>query len=360
MKNLNVNRRSFIKGSSALAITAAMNQFSFASTTVAPNLVGISVASYWLRFRDGGNEKYPQWKGAYEMAKHCQEIGAGGAQVSISKWDMDYAKKMRKLVEQTGMWLEGSISLPKEENELAAFDKALAASKEAGIEIIRAPCLHGRRYMSFKTKEEWLQFKKQAMKSIRLSEAVARKNGVKIAIENHKDWTADELVGIMKSFDSPHLGVNLDTGNNLSFLEDPYEVVDKLAPYALTTHFKDMGIERYPDGFLLSEVPYGQGFLDLNRMMMRLRKHKPDIKFNLEMMTRDPLEIPYLTDSYWQTFDDRLGKDLSGSLRILRENYADNPLPRVEQKSHVEQLADEEDNQLACLDFAKSSLQIMG
>jgi L-ribulose-5-phosphate 3-epimerase UlaE len=167
------------------------------------------------------------------------------------------------------------------------------------------------------------------------------------------------MVGILKHFDSEWLGCCLDTGNNLSFLENPYEVVEKLAPYTLTTHFKDMGIEEYEDGFLLSEMPFGQGFLDLNRMVMVLRRSNPNVKINLEMMTRDPLPIPYLTESYWTTFADRTGKDLAKSIKLIRENYADKALPRVADRSFGEQLALEEANQIACIDFARKELGIV-
>jgi len=186
-----------------------------------------------------------------------------------------------------------------------------------------------------------------------------RRHKVKLALENHKDWTADEMVDILKHFDSEWLGCNLDTGNNLSFLEDPYEVVEKLAPYTLTTHFKDMGIEEYEDGFLLSEVPFGEGFLDLNRMVMTLRKHNPMVKINLEMMTRDPLPIPYLTEGYWITFGDRPAKDLAKSIKMLKENYSEKMLQRVSLNTFGEQLAKEETNQVACLTYIRDELGLM-
>ena len=41
---------------------------------------------------------------------------------------------------------------------------------------------------------------------------------------------------------SEHVGVCLDTGNNVALLEDPMEVVETLAPLAFTTHIKDMAV----------------------------------------------------------------------------------------------------------------------
>ena len=36
-----------------------------------------------------------------------------------------------------------------------------------------------------------------------------------------------------------------------------------------------MGVEEYADGFLLSEVPLGEGILDLKGMVAALRKANP-------------------------------------------------------------------------------------
>ena len=129
-----------------------------------------------------------------------------------------------------------------------------------------------------------------------------------LAVENHKDWRADELLALLKKVGSDSLGVCLDTGNSISLLEDPMEVVEALAPRAFTTHFKDMAVEEYRDGFLLAEVPLGTGFLDLPRVVRVLREARPEIRFNLEMITRDPLKVPCLTDRYWATFADLPGR----------------------------------------------------
>src|SRR6185437_7355223 len=111
----------------------------------------------------------------------------------------------------------------------------------------------------------------------------------------------DELLSLLRKVGSDSLGVCLDTCNSISLLEDPMEVVEALAPRAFTTHFKDMGLDEYREGFLLSEVRFGSGILDLARVVRVLRDARPGIRFNLEMITRDPLKVPCLTQSYWAT-----------------------------------------------------------
>lgn len=59
----------------------------------------------------------------------------------------------------------------------------------------------------------------------------AQECGVTLALENHWGLTStpEGLLRIRKAIDSPWMGVLLDTGN---FLENPYDKLEKVAPYA--------------------------------------------------------------------------------------------------------------------------------
>ena len=58
---------------------------------------------------------------------------------------------------------------------------------------------------------------------------VAEEYDVKLAVENHIDYTSDECVELLERVDSPYLGLNLDTGNFLRLLDDPIDGTRKLA-----------------------------------------------------------------------------------------------------------------------------------
>jgi sugar phosphate isomerase/epimerase len=199
---------------------------------------------------------------------------------------------------------------------------------------------------------------KKALASLQFAEPILRKHKMKLAVENHKDWRAPELVDILKNINSEWVGVTLDFGNSISLLEDPMEVVQTLSPYVFTTHVKDMAVEEYPEGFLLSEVPLGKGILDLPRIIALCKKHNPDVTFNLEMITRDPLEIPCLKSNYWATLGGVSGSELARTLRMVRQNKYKSGLPRVSQLSAEERLAAEEQNILACLAYSKNTLKL--
>src|SRR5215475_608337 len=143
-----------------------------------------------------------------------------------------------------------------------------------------------------------------------------------------QDWRSAELIELLREVKSPHIGACVDTGNSIALLEPPEETVDALAPFAFTTHLKDMGVEESADGFLLSEVPLGSGFLDLPRVLRTLRQANPAIRFNLEMITRDPLRIPCLSRGYWATLEDVPARRLAEMLTYVRTNAAREHLPR--------------------------------
>jgi sugar phosphate isomerase/epimerase len=67
----------------------------------------------------------------------------------------------------------------------------------------------------------------------------ARDAGVRLAIENHSDFTVAEYGSILRELGSEDVGVFLDLINPISALDDPVTVVRGLAPLAVAGHIKD-------------------------------------------------------------------------------------------------------------------------
>jgi sugar phosphate isomerase/epimerase len=67
----------------------------------------------------------------------------------------------------------------------------------------------------------------------------ARDASVRLAIENHSDFTVAEYESILKELGSDDVGVFLDLINPISALDDPVTVVRGLAPLAVAGHVKD-------------------------------------------------------------------------------------------------------------------------
>lgn len=314
--------------------------------------MGVIIHSYGNRWQSKIQSKnYPGFLNAIELMEHCHKIGAGGVQLGMKNWAPDFVKKVRDRREKLGLYLEGSIALPKKTEDLPAFEQEVINGREAGARVLRTVSLGPRRYEALGSYQEFLEFQKNALIALQLVAPVLQKYKMRLAVENHKDWRADELLTTLKKVDSEWIGVTLDFGNSIALMEDPMEVVEKLVPYVFTTHVKDMAVDEYEDGFLLSEVPLGEGFLDLAKIISLCRAHNANVALNLEMITRDPLKIPCLTREYWNTLEGVPPTDLARTLKMIKEQKK--PLPRVSQLSAEDLLAEEEKNIILSLNHSK-------
>jgi len=103
---------------------------------------------------------------------------------------------------------------------------------------------------------------------------IAADYNIKLAIENHIDFTGQEILQLLEEVDSPYLGLNFDTGNFARLLDDPVQAMEKLAPHTLATHIKDLKINpeaAVNDWYFFSTTPVGDGFID-NLQLARLLK----------------------------------------------------------------------------------------
>ncbi len=120
--------------------------------------------------------------------------------------------------------------------------------------------------------EQLERLKKQFKEAIKIAED----NGIKMAVENHIDFTADEMVELIEAVGSPNFGINFDTGNFLRLLDDPVKGMEKLAKYTFAVHLKDLQVnnkEAAPtDWFFFSGVPVGDGLIDNQSLANMLDK----------------------------------------------------------------------------------------
>ena len=300
--------------------------------------------------------------GSFDIVEHCHRLGLAGVSTMLEGIEPEPAKQLRKRVEGYGMQLILDVPpLPGGEDQSFKFGVALQTCKDAG-----AFCLHAamtqRRYEQFDSLDAFRRDFQRCQNVIALAEPVLRKYQIKLAIENHKGWRAAEQAAWLRRLDSEWVGVCFDCGNNMALCEEPMDTLKVLAPYTILCHIKDMAVDTYEEGFLLSEVVMGEGILDLKQMVQTLRQKDPDMPFYLEMITRDPLKIPVFTDKYWVTFEDPSsplpGRDLAKILGMARKNPPKKPLPRVTGLSPEAAVKFEDDNNLKCIEYARQVLSI--
>jgi sugar phosphate isomerase/epimerase len=349
-----MNRRTFLTTLPALSAARTL----LADAGVAKARIGLCTFSchqHWKAVNAKVDEV--RFTNALTFYRYARELGAEGAQTSLRSTDLAVAKQMRALAEESGGYYEADVRLPKSEADLAAFETEVRLARAAGAGVARAVFMGERRYEVFKSMDDFRRFEAQVEKTLALMEPVARRHGLKVAIENHKDHTADELAAHLRRLGSEWVGALVDTGNNVSLCEDPYEAIATLAPFAMSVHFKDMAVQPGDGGFLLSEVPLGAGALDLPRIIATLVKANPRLVFNLEMATRDPLRVPCLTDGYFVTFPEHKAKRLDATMQWVQANPPKQPPPKVSGKTTAQILAEEEANNRASLGWMQTNLR---
>jgi sugar phosphate isomerase/epimerase len=185
------------------------------------------------------------------------------AQLDESKFDRVYAWGHPDGLERGQNW--------------TAYDEMVAGipkAKAIGAEVMRVV---GSSLM-FRHEPHGPQVK-ALVKMFKKAVKVAKDNGVKLAVENHIDFTADEILQMLELVDSEYFGLNFDTGNFLRLLDDPIRGMEKLAPYVLATHVKDLMPDknaRPTDWHFFAGVPVGKGLIN-NQVLAELL-HKANFK----------------------------------------------------------------------------------
>lgn len=341
------------------ACTATVPAFRAASALASEGegTLGLVIHSFAVRTAaDRNRTASERFSAPTRFLDHARSLRVSGVQVGFGVLDDVAADALRERARAASMYLEGIVALPRDQAGLERFEAEVRTARRAGAKVVRTVLLSGRRYETFADMAAFRRFAESSAHALKLAAPVVARYDIRLAVENHKDWRADELIRVLRQTGNDHVGVCLDTGNSIALLEDPMEVIDALSPLAFTTHFKDMALEEYRDGFLLSEVPLGEGILDLPRVIATLRAARADIRLNLEMITRDPLKVPCLTERYWTTFPDLSGIHVARALSLVRSHRRDQPLPRISHKPVEEQLRAEEENIRRCLAFGRERL----
>ena len=344
-------RREFLSRGAAAGLIGLMGKDALAQALPPKSPMGIGSASL-----NGYNAVLGKANGndPVAMVEYVRSLGGGGIQMSASG---DIARLRRRL-DELGMFFEGNARLPATlDEDTAAFEKSLLDTKAAGGTIARSVSRppansSGRRYESFKSYADFKAWQETANAIVLKCLPIAERVGVKLALENHKDRQSADHAEFLRKTSSEYLGSLIDPGNNLSLLEEPMETVNNLAPFVLATSLKDMGVAPYQDGFLLSEVVFGTGAQDQAAIWKLLKARNPKINMVEELITRDPLKIPCLTDAYWACFPARDAKRLATVQAYVKAKQT--KLPYVDQLSPQERFKVEESNHRNTIDWGRT------
>jgi len=353
---MKVTRRDFITSVAALALSPPLALAKDSPCTLGIATTSIGIRRSWLRKRAAGSGPALDAEAFLDL---CHEFGTDGAQMDYSmltSQDAGYLGRVREGVERRRMFVELIVDNGALE-DLELLERIGQAAEALGVTRLRVACLPGRRYEDFHDRKSWDDFAGRWRGALPRTEPVLRRHKLALGVENHKDWLTDELVDILRRIGSPHVGACVDFGNNLALLEDPLETVEKLAPYAVTTHVKDNVMAPSPAGFSLGDVALGEGVLPLERMVGVLRRHRPDIHLVLEVITRDPLTVPYREDHYWITRERRDEAAVARFEKAFLRQKPAAPRARISELGDEAALAAENENLRRSVIYARKRLR---
>ena len=215
-----------------------------------------------------------------EFLKRAKELKVDGVSLEtcfLESKEKSYLKDLKAMLDDYGfdrVWAWGHpLGLERGLNPDAfnEMKRAIADAKTVGAGVMRVVASSWR-FRHEDHKEQLGRLELQFREAVK----IARDHGVKLAMENHQDFTAEEILSLLEGVNSPYFGVNFDTGNSVRLGEDPVRSMELLAKYTFAVHLKDIALnptEAKPtDWFYHSCVPIGQGLIDNQAIVNTLAK----------------------------------------------------------------------------------------
>ena len=260
-------------------------------------LVGFS--AYSLRFSTGmwvkGVKRRMDVWDLIDVAKRVNADGIMFNPAFIPRPQEESLRKLAKESEESNLYIE----LETYGTDPKSLKRIIDYSEVLGAEVMRT-FIGGVTTRHEVGLEGWKRMLRAAANNLREVSTYAKSKGVKIAVENHGDLRAGELLELLRAVSSEWVGVCFDTGNQIFLLEDPIDSAEALAPYVFTTHIKEYRVLHCPGGILVEGCRLFEGDIPNKEIVTILRKHSPmgrDLHLNLEVAL-ERKAIPFLDPKF--------------------------------------------------------------
>lgn len=238
-----------------------------------------------------GNEPEPPVWDIFGLMDKAVDLGLAGLHVTavdLGGDDAEHLARVGKAARERNLYLEFNFSL-----DAAAYDPRMERTIDQGIDIAAGlgsdiakittdvqrprPLFGGRFHPDIMPRLEELA--RKLIASAPRAEAV----GVKLAVENHQDLFAEELLWVLDRVDHTCVKACLDPTNAIPLGEDINRVVDLLAPVAVTNHITDYGYRPLAGGMQFTGTVIGRGDMDIEHMLRTIHENSPTRRINLEV-----------------------------------------------------------------------------
>ena len=234
-------------------------------------LLGLETFSYHLAFEYGRMDVFGFVKRTAELGLDGVEINAEGDDLAhLGSDDPGFLRDVRAMTDELGLFVE----LDTCDTDPGNLARALRICRELGADTMRVYSSVG---------GDIRQELEQAVSDFRQVLDLCADCGVRIGYENHEFESSGDVLEVVRKIDSPCIGTHVDTGNSMMVWEDPIEAVAAMAPYAVSTHFKDHMVITVDDEPMIVGVPLGEGEIDCARCFRILAERSSLERINIEV-----------------------------------------------------------------------------
>ena len=201
---------------------------------------------------------------------------------------------------------------------MGSFDSALRSARALGAATIRfglTSVLCGDRHA---LGAGWLELVAKVGAALSEYGPRAADEGRMLAIENHQDFSSEELVGFCQM--ARGIGICLDTGNTFPVAEAPLDFTRRVAPHVRHVHLKDYRIHFSDEGYRLARCAIGDGAVPFPALFDILAAHHATLTAVLEPGALEARHVRLLRPEWWRGYAPKSAEDLAACLAAAREN----------------------------------------
>lgn len=273
----------------------AKRRFKLGMHTYTLHLSGLGES--WGFQNEGKTYEFEKVMDIFKLMDLCVEEGIEVIHMTLVDIDNDTSDKnlfaVRDRAKELGIDLELNISFnaPSDPRVNSTIGESLITAHKLGAKLVKYstdvrhphPISH-----SCMCPEAVMQMAK-IIQEFKENLNLIEEYNLKIAIENHCDLFADEVIYMVEQIYHPLVGACMDTINSLILTEGIKESIDKMAPYTYCVHFCDNEVFADPDGTHSLGCAIGDGDIDVHSVMNILREKAPSELDTIDLEIELPL-----------------------------------------------------------------------
>ena len=248
----------------------------------------------WMGFKP----PWPNPRDIFGLQEKAAQLGLDGVHLdmaAIGSSEPDHLDRVGKDARDRGLFMEFNWGLPKPGADLRLqFDLAsgIDICRQLGADLgkLSLNLTRPRPVMGSRHAPEIMGQLVSVRDQITGILPLLDQTGIRLALENHTDAYASEVIWLIEAVDHPLVGACVDTVNPMMVGEDPMQAIEALAPYAFTNHFRDSVIDQTRYGCRIAGCALGDGDLDL-KQAYDLLKNAPNLdRLNIEIALDAPAD----------------------------------------------------------------------